>query len=105
MLTSSNRLIRSIVLAAVVAAALAGASCGGDDEPSAGTEARNEQPPAQTTAADTEEIPETPPMESPHPVTTGIKKLRRAFLADDIAGICKSMSPAAKAGGTRGGRE
>jgi hypothetical protein len=96
---TSNRLTRSFVLVAGVAAALTGASCGGDDEPSAGTEARNEQP-AQTTDSttdvDTNEIPETPPIESPHPVTSDIKKLRRAFLADDIPGICKYMTSSAK---------
>lgn len=97
MLTSNNRLTRSIVLAAVVAAALAGASCGGDDEPSAGTEARDEQPP-RTTAADTLSVPEVPPAESPHPVTRDIKRLRKAFLAEDIAGICALMTQSAKIG-------
>ncbi|HYJ00056.1 MAG TPA: hypothetical protein VEX36_10320 [Thermoleophilaceae bacterium] len=97
MLTSSNRLIRSIVLAAAVAAALAVASCG-DDEPSTGTEARNEQPPRTTDADAALSIPETPPPESPHPVTSDIKKLRKAFLADDVAGICRLMTSSAKIG-------
>jgi hypothetical protein len=99
-LTSSNRLTRPIVLAAVVAAALAGASCGGDDEQSAGSDARKDRPPAKTTADTTtsleESIPPEPPPESPHPVTTSIKKLRRAFLSDDIPGICRLMTASAK---------
>lgn len=96
MLTSGNRLVRPIVLAAAIAAALAGASCG-DDEQSSGSQASKDAP-AKTTTAETETdvVPSEPPAESPHPVTSDIKKLRRAFLAEDIPGICRLLTDSAK---------
>lgn len=94
MLTSCNRLTRPLVVAAVVAAALAGSSCG-DDEPSADKrdQAAKAADATDSTAAST---PQTLAPESPSPVTSGIQRLRRAFLADDIPGLCESMTAGAK---------
>lgn len=97
MLISRNRFTRSIVLVALAAATLAGTSCGDDEEPSAGTEARNERP-SKTTATDELDVPQTPAVESPHPVTSNIKRLRQAFLDDDVAGLCELMTKSAKVG-------
>lgn len=81
---SSNRLTRSVVVA--VAAAVVGVpACGGEDEQTAGRQLER-QP----------RVPQPLPPESPHPVTTAVQDLRRAFLASDYEGICARMTAAAK---------
>lgn len=92
MRNSSNRLVRPIVLAAAVAAALAGASCGGGDDDESADRDSAAAAKSRALVAD----PPNPITESPHPVTSAVKALRRAFLANDIEGICARMTDAAK---------
>jgi hypothetical protein len=100
-LRSNSRFIRVIVLAVVVAAALAGSSCGDDEQPTA-DEARNDRPAETTGAAPSstdEELPTSAanlPAESPHPVTRALKRIRKAFVANDIEGLCDLMTEPAQ---------